>query len=137
MTSIHVFPLGAETEESCELQRSPGHRLLSISSYAIEVAQLLRKNIKSALSRRRLDAPRRPRIDQEELAAASGLAPSGQDASQDAILRIATGRIEMGLCHNWDFLNEHVLMSMSIHQPAFHPSWLRIIGVSGNFDSYA
>jgi len=101
--------------------------------------QLLRKDIKSAPPCQGLDATRRLRIDVYEPAAIITLAnPQVQDdASDDSRSRIATCRIQMGLCHHRDFLHEHVVIPKSIDHGALHPPWGRLINVSGNVDSYA
>jgi hypothetical protein len=73
----------------------------------------------------------------DELAAIITFAPPQHDASDDTRLRIAAGRIQIGLCHNRDFLLKHMLMPKSIDHPELHPSRKRVISVSGNVDSHA
>src|SRR5262249_23146012 len=66
--------------------------------------ELLRKDIKSARPCQGLDAPWRLCIDVNELATIVTLAGADDDTSNDARLRIAACRIQMGLCHQRDFL---------------------------------
>jgi hypothetical protein len=73
----------------------------------------------------------------DELAAIITFAPPQDDAIDDTRLRIAAGRIQMVRCHNRDFLHKHMLMPKSIDQPELHPSWKRVISVSGKVDFHA